>query len=68
MKNISSKSLSNDENQLLQKGLNFNTGHKKRDVLDTIAALDDEIDKNSNIPNNDKPALKLRIWNFISMT
>ena len=48
--------------------ISIQLGHKKRDVLDTIAALVDEVDKNSNITNNDKPALKMRIWNSISMT
>ena len=39
---------------VLQKGLNFNTGHSKRDFLTTIAAIDEAIDEDDQIPQEEK--------------
>ena len=44
VRNISSKPLTETQTKVLQKGLNFNTGHDKRDILNTVAALDEKID------------------------
>ena len=43
VRNISSKQLSVDQINVLEKGLNFNTGHCKRDILNLTGALDNEI-------------------------
>ena len=49
VKNISSKTLTIDEERVLSKGLNFNPGHTKKDVLSFIAGVESEIDNNTNI-------------------
>ena len=43
VRNISSKPLTEKQNQVLERGLNFNTGLTKKDILNLVATLDQEI-------------------------
>ena len=42
--------LTADEETVLAKGLNYNTGHKCKDILGFAATVDNEIQDNTAIP------------------
>jgi hypothetical protein len=67
IKNISSKQLTEDETDVLNKGLNFNTRHTKKDIITLTATLDNEIEMNLNIPNNVKHEVRDKVVNAISL-
>ena len=55
VKNLSSKILTENEYGVLEKGLNFNTDHTKKDVLTLISTTENEIANNSSIDRLDRP-------------
>ena len=63
--NISSRSLSEPERRVLKRGLNFSTGHNKKDALNTLASLEPTIDR-LNINDDDKNSIRHRISNCLA--
>ena len=67
VRNISSKILTDDQMNVLEKGLNFNTGHCKKDILNLAAAVDNEIDCTNKIPTLEKPNIRLQVANALNI-
>lgn len=61
VKNISNKQLTQNEETLLGKGLNFATHHTKNDVLTFIANVDRCIDDIKNLTLDERNNLKQRV-------
>ena len=65
VKNISSRTLSNKEINVLGKGLKFNTHHSQQDVVSFIANIEDGINKIRDLSEGDKQILKQRVSTFL---
>lgn len=63
--NVSSKILTEKEEQLLGKGLNFATVHSKQDELKFLANIETGIKQIKGITNQDKDELRLKVTNAV---
>ena len=61
VKNLSSKTLSENQHEILSKGLNYNLGHRKFDKIKLLASIDPIIDQLENISAPEKSHLRSQI-------
>ena len=59
--NLSSYTLSNAENSLLQKGLNFSMPNTKRNIPNFIASIENSIDQIHNVPEEEKSIIRHQV-------
>lgn len=68
VKNLSSKELSQEEVNVLGKGLNFAVQHNKQDVLQFVASVETVIDNSDRMTVQDKDRLRQRVVSSVSNT